>query len=93
MKRRWVVLAGDVRQVTNDLNYYDVKFDGFYGLSWTPDGRIVYASAASGNQDIWVMQSDGTYKRRSGGGPDFSAQQYFMEAPGTKKLLPPEREG
>ena len=30
-----------------------------YGLAWTPDGKIVYASVASGNPDIWMMDSDG----------------------------------
>jgi serine/threonine protein kinase len=100
--------GGEVRQVTNDLNNYDVvsitsdskflvtvqseqssniwvaptsttgdvfavdvgrarqitsgssKFDGYYGLAWTSDGRITYTSAASGNHDIWVMQPDGS---------------------------------
>ena len=34
--------------------------DGFTGLSWTPDGRIVYASRAGGHSDIWIMQADGS---------------------------------
>jgi len=112
--------GGEARQITNDLNYYDVvslaadssslvsvqveqtssiwvlpvdveaasaskaggaafptdvsrarqitsgssKFDGFYGLSWTPDDRIAYASAASGNKEIWVTQSDGSGQKQ-----------------------------
>jgi Tol biopolymer transport system component len=31
------------------------KSDGAVGLSWTPDGKIVYASTASGNRDIWLL--------------------------------------
>jgi eukaryotic-like serine/threonine-protein kinase len=49
-----------VRQITTGSS----KFDGFYGVSWTPDGRIAYASAASGNQDIWVMQADGSSQKQ-----------------------------
>src|SRR5262249_33437107 len=25
-----------------------------FGLDWTPDGRLVYASQASGNVDVWI---------------------------------------
>ena len=32
----------------------------FFDLSWTPDGKIVYASDASGGADIWEMEADGT---------------------------------
>ncbi|HLN98618.1 MAG TPA: protein kinase [Pyrinomonadaceae bacterium] len=32
--------------------------------SWTPDGKIVYNSNASGNFDIWIMNSDGTDKKQ-----------------------------
>lgn len=32
----------------------------YFDLSWMPDGRIVYASDASGSADIWMMNSDGS---------------------------------
>ena len=31
---------------------------------WTPGGQLVYASTASGNTDIWIMQPDGTEQRQ-----------------------------
>jgi Tol biopolymer transport system component/DNA-binding winged helix-turn-helix (wHTH) protein len=31
---------------------------------WAPDGRLVYMSTASGNQDLWIMQADGTGQRQ-----------------------------
>ena len=42
---------------------------GFYsssgnGLSWTPDGRIVFVSNESGNLDIWIMDSAGSNRRQ-----------------------------
>jgi len=33
--------------------------DGVTGLAWTPDKRVVYASSATGNTDIWIMNADG----------------------------------
>jgi eukaryotic-like serine/threonine-protein kinase len=40
------------------------KSEGLKGLSWMPDGRIVYASSANGRYDIWIMNGDGTGKRQ-----------------------------
>ncbi|MEO8574441.1 MAG: hypothetical protein ABI481_10765, partial [Pyrinomonadaceae bacterium] len=34
--------------------------EGTDGLSWAPDGRIVFYSKASGNDDIWIMNGDGS---------------------------------
>ncbi|MGH9882489.1 MAG: hypothetical protein ACRD6N_13710, partial [Pyrinomonadaceae bacterium] len=39
------------------------KLDGFQGVAWTPDGKIVYHSMASGSEGIWIMDADG--KNRS----------------------------
>jgi Tol biopolymer transport system component len=74
----WVAPAGDAtraRQITTGSG----KFDGYYGLSWAPDGRVVYASMAGGGWDIWVMNADGTGQRqltagaRSNYGPSVSS--------------------
>lgn len=50
--------ARRIRQVTPG------KYDGRYGLAWTPDGRIVYHSLESGNDDIWIMNADGGDRRQ-----------------------------
>ena len=39
-------------------------FGSLLGLSWTPDGKIVYASNESGNSDIWVVTRDGKDKKQ-----------------------------
>ncbi|HWW75398.1 MAG TPA: hypothetical protein VNZ44_08380, partial [Pyrinomonadaceae bacterium] len=79
----WVAPGGDAaraRQVTVGSG----KFDGYYGLSWTPDGRIVYASIASGSWDVWVMNADGTGQKqltvgaRSNYGPSVSPDGRFV---------------
>ena len=38
--------------------------DGTAGLSWLPDGRIAFASTASGVPQIWVMDADGQNVRQ-----------------------------
>jgi Tol biopolymer transport system component/DNA-binding winged helix-turn-helix (wHTH) protein len=38
--------------------------DGVEGISWMPDGRIVYVSRASGHSDIWIMNQDGSNQRQ-----------------------------
>ncbi len=57
----WVAPKGDLsrtRQISSGT------LDGNSGLTWTPDGRIVYRSNASGKPDIWVMDVDGSNQRR-----------------------------
>ncbi|PYS71983.1 MAG: hypothetical protein DMF69_08805, partial [Acidobacteria bacterium] len=40
------------------------KSDGAFGISWTPDGKVVYASTAGGNRDIWLLDvNKGTQKQ------------------------------
>lgn len=54
----WVAPEGDAgraRQVTSGAG----TNNDYWGFSWTPDGKIVYVSTLSGNQDIWVMDADG----------------------------------
>ncbi|HNJ72521.1 MAG TPA: hypothetical protein PL129_08475, partial [bacterium] len=39
------------------------KLDMFCHPSWSPDGsKIVYTSSKTGNEEIWIMNSDGTGK-------------------------------
>jgi eukaryotic-like serine/threonine-protein kinase len=40
------------------------KFDGLKSISWTPDGKIVYDSAASGNLDLWMIEANGTGQKQ-----------------------------
>lgn len=35
------------------------NYDGFDGLSWTPDGRLLYSAAQKGLQDIWLIDAEG----------------------------------
>jgi serine/threonine protein kinase/Tol biopolymer transport system component len=47
-------------QITSGTNIEE----GLYGLAWTPDDKIVYASAASENWDLWIVDADGSHKQQ-----------------------------
>ena len=38
--------------------------EGFYGIAWTPDDRIVYASNTGGLYDLWIVNADGSNSHR-----------------------------
>jgi eukaryotic-like serine/threonine-protein kinase len=40
------------------------KFDGLKSFSWTPDGKIVYDSAATGHLDLWVSEANGSGQKQ-----------------------------
>jgi Tol biopolymer transport system component len=57
----WVAPANDLmrgKQITTG------KLEGDRGLTWTPDGRIVYSSIAGGNVDLWIMNADGSNQKQ-----------------------------
>jgi Tol biopolymer transport system component/DNA-binding winged helix-turn-helix (wHTH) protein len=56
-----IARTGDTKDATQLTSG---KFDGVDGISWTPDGKIVYASRASGSSDIWVMNQDGKNQKQ-----------------------------
>jgi eukaryotic-like serine/threonine-protein kinase len=52
----WVAPGGDsnrARQISSGSS------DGLNGVSWTPDGKLIYVSNAGGAQNIWIMNNDG----------------------------------
>ncbi len=56
----WVAPNGDAgraRQLTSRSN----ADEGFFGVAWTADGRIVYSSTAAINHsNLWIMNGDGS---------------------------------
>ena len=62
----WVVPEGDaareIRLPTGNVsNFFSLTGSN---VSWAPDGRIVYVSNESGNQDIWITNPDGTSRKQ-----------------------------
>ncbi len=53
----------DASQVVR-LTSSDANREGYHGLAWTPDKRIVFYSEEGGQPDLWIMNADGTGRRR-----------------------------
>jgi serine/threonine protein kinase len=53
-----LVPNGDTNRVT-ELTGGTAKTDARDGLAWTPEGKIVFSSKATGSLDIWTMDGDG----------------------------------
>ena len=59
----WVVEAKKTRNampITND----PISQNGYLGLDWTPDGKIVYTSLVNGHLNIWIINADGGLPRQ-----------------------------
>ncbi len=56
----WLAAAADIdhpRQLTS------TSYDGLNGISWTPDQKIVYTSFINGEQNLWIIEPNGTPKQ------------------------------
>ena len=54
----WVAADGDAGRATQ-FKSVSSNLDGFDGVRWTPDGKIVFNSMAGGRDGIWIMEADG----------------------------------
>lgn len=59
----WAIATDDLRSARR-LTFESGKYDGYIGLTWTPDGRIVYNSRTLGTWDLWIVNEDGTNNRQ-----------------------------
>jgi eukaryotic-like serine/threonine-protein kinase len=62
VSRLWVLPASgtgfDLGRATQLQSGFGDNFSDRFGLDWTPDGRLIYASQASGNLDLWMATAD-----------------------------------
>jgi Tol biopolymer transport system component/DNA-binding winged helix-turn-helix (wHTH) protein len=71
----WITSAANAeseKQLTFGVN----NDDGYYGLSWGADDRVLFASRRSGTYEIWSMAADG------------SAQTQLTSTPGAWNMSP-----
>ncbi len=59
----WVAANGDDSRAVQ-IKSGGSNHEGIEGIAWTPDGRVVYDSLASGAVDIWIMNADGTGQKQ-----------------------------
>lgn len=51
----WIAPAADINRGTQ-ITF--TNYDGSYGLSWTPDNKVVYTLEAAGEQNLWLTDLD-----------------------------------
>ena len=59
----WLAPDGDASRA-KQLTTGTGRQDGNPGVNWTPDGRIIYDSTASGSLHTWIMNADGSDQRQ-----------------------------
>ena len=68
VSRLWIVPASgtgfDVSRAAQLQSGFGDNFSEQFGLDWTPDGRLVYASQASGNLDLWLTTTNNQQPRQ-----------------------------
>jgi Tol biopolymer transport system component/DNA-binding winged helix-turn-helix (wHTH) protein len=60
----WVAGDGASNEPTQITSGAGDRIGEALGMSWTPDGRIVYGSTASGGIDVWIMNRDGSNQKQ-----------------------------
>ncbi|HYW69449.1 MAG TPA: DPP IV N-terminal domain-containing protein [Pyrinomonadaceae bacterium] len=56
----WLAAAADLDHPTQLTS---TSYDGLNGISWTPDGKIVYTSQINGEQNLWMTEPHGAPKQ------------------------------
>jgi Tol biopolymer transport system component/DNA-binding winged helix-turn-helix (wHTH) protein len=68
VSRIWIALAQagglNAERATQIQSGFGDNDSERFGLDWTPDGRLVYGSQASGNVDVWITTADGKEQRQ-----------------------------
>ncbi len=59
----WMMPADDIN-LLRQLTFGSDKYDGTYGISWLPDGRIVYDSAPNRKPEAWIVGADGNNSKQ-----------------------------
>ena len=68
----WTAPKGKT-ELARQITAANKDYDGMEGLTWTPDGRVVFSSYRSGNLDLWITDADGNNVRQLTHGPGYSA--------------------
>src|SRR5262249_31807214 len=55
----WLLPDGDVKK-KRQLTFGVRAFDGYHGIAWTPDGKIVFSAFANSVTDLYSMNPDGS---------------------------------
>ncbi len=68
----WIAPSGDVSKATQITSGSGDRYGETMGISWTPDGRIVYGSLADDKISVWIMNADGNNRKQLTANPDIN---------------------
>ena len=60
----WLMPADGNAQQSQQVTFGRNLMTEVTGVSWTPDGKIVYATNAGGRWEIWMINADGTNQKQ-----------------------------
>src|SRR5436190_2831951 len=60
----WIAPNGDARRSRAVLKGTDTRQEGLQGLTWTPDGRLLYVASVGDSHTIWEMSGEGNEHRQ-----------------------------
>ncbi len=92
----WIAPSGEANRAAQIPSN---NFDGIEGVSWTPDGKLVYGSRAGGNSDIWIANRDGTGQRQltsdagNNSWPSVSADGRYIDRAGARHVWRMDSDG
>jgi len=60
----WIAPGDRAREAVQILSGNSKELGWMLGVQWLRDGRIIYGSTASGKEDVWLMNADGSNQRQ-----------------------------
>jgi Tol biopolymer transport system component/DNA-binding winged helix-turn-helix (wHTH) protein len=80
VSRIWMLNQGNSETAKQIISVMGDNRSELFGMSWTPDGQLVYGSHGGRNADIWTMNADGSNQR----------QLTFSESQETSPVVSPD---
>ncbi len=60
----WIAPSDRTSEAVKILSGNSKELGWMLGVEWLKDGKIIYGSTASGKEDIWLMNADGSNQRQ-----------------------------
>ncbi|CAN5413731.1 hypothetical protein BH10ACI2_BH10ACI2_00730 [soil metagenome] len=85
--------AADELQNQKQITFGNLNRDGGSGITWTPDGGIVYASRITGNTDIWSVRPENGIRKQLTENAGTNNTNPFVSADGQSIFFESTRSG
>jgi len=59
----WIAPDGDARQARRVLEGTETREEGLSGLTWTPEGHLLYAASVGDGRTIWETNGTGSHRQ------------------------------